>query len=118
MADNNTKGIQKVRSFYYKMTSQAKNFVVMIKLTITEASTQNFMFTTFLVSSLAFFKHGYPTQNMKTDNSEWRIVIWFSVLVCATWMELYELMVNTYTGKGPTQAAIKPSAPQYKREKI
>ena len=57
-----TKGIQKVRSFYYKMTSQAKNFVVMIKLTIIEVSTQNIMFTTFLVSSLGFYVciHMYP----------------------------------------------------------
>ena len=53
-----TKGIQKVRSFYYKMTSQLKNFAVMIKFTIIEVSTQNFMFTTFLVSSLEFFKRG------------------------------------------------------------
>ena len=32
-------------------------------------------------------------------------------------MELYELMINTYTGKGPSQVAIKRSAPRYKRER-
>ena len=31
-------------------------------------------------------------------------------------MELYELMVNIYTGKGPAQLALKRSAPRYKRE--
>ena len=32
-------------------------------------------------------------------------------------MEQYELMVNTYTGKGPAQVAIKRSASQYKRKR-
>ena len=32
-------------------------------------------------------------------------------------MELYELMVSTYTGKGPAQVAIKRSASRYKRER-
>ena len=32
-------------------------------------------------------------------------------------MELYELMVNTYTGKGPTQVAMKRSAPLDERKK-
>ena len=56
-----TKGIQKVRSFWGKMTSQTKKFVVMIKLTIIEVSTKNIMFNLFLVSFLEFFKHQYPT---------------------------------------------------------
>ena len=32
-------------------------------------------------------------------------------------MELYELMVNIYTGKGPAQVALKRSAPRYKRDR-
>ena len=32
-------------------------------------------------------------------------------------MEQYELMFNTYTGKGPAQVAIKRSASQYKRKR-
>ena len=79
-----TKGNPKVRGLYGKMTSQAKKFVVMMKLIIIIVNTKNIMFNSFLVSSLGFFKHGYPTQNMETGNSECRIVIWFSALVCAT----------------------------------
>ena len=44
------------------MTSQAKKFVVMMKLIIIIVNTKNIMFNSFLVSSLGFFKHGYPTQ--------------------------------------------------------
>ena len=79
-----TKGNPKVRGLYGKMTSQAKKFVVMMKLIIIIVNTENIMFNSFLVSSLGFFKHGYPTQNMETGNSECRIVIWFSALVCVT----------------------------------
>ena len=32
-------------------------------------------------------------------------------------MELYELMVNIYTGKGPAQIAQKRSFPRYKRDR-
>ena len=56
-----TKGIQKVHSFWGKMTSQTKKFVFMIKLTIIEVITKNIMFNLFLVSFLEFFKHQYPT---------------------------------------------------------
>ena len=52
-----------------------------MKLIIIIVNTENIMFYSFLVSSLGFFKHGYPTQNMETGNSEWRIVIWFSAFV-------------------------------------
>ena len=86
-------------------------------LIIIIVNTKNLMFNSVLVSSLEFFKDGYHTQNMETGNSEWRIVIWFSALVCAAWMELYELMVNIYTGKGPAQVALKRSAPRYKRDR-
>ena len=65
-----TKGIQKVRSFWGKMTSQTKKFVVMIKLTIIEVSTKNIMLNLFLVSFLEFCKHQYPTPNMETTNTE------------------------------------------------
>ena len=32
-------------------------------------------------------------------------------------MELYELMINTYTGKGPAHVATKRSSPRYERER-
>ena len=32
-------------------------------------------------------------------------------------MELYELMINTYTGKGPSHVAIKRSSPRYELER-
>ena len=32
-------------------------------------------------------------------------------------MELHELMINTYTGKGPAQVAIKQNATRHKRER-
>ena len=32
-------------------------------------------------------------------------------------MELYELMINTYTGKGPSHVAIKQSSPRYELER-
>ena len=65
-----TKGNPKVRGLYGKMTSQAKKFVVMIMLIIIIVNTKNLMFNSVLVSSLEFFKDGYPTQNMETGNSE------------------------------------------------
>ena len=47
------------------MTSQVKKFVVMIKLTTVIVSTKNIILSPFLVSSLEFFKQGYPAQNVK-----------------------------------------------------
>ena len=68
-----TKGNPKVRSPYDIMTSQAKNFVVRMKLIIVHVivNTNNIMFNSFLVSSLGFFKHGYPTPNM--ENGQFRM---------------------------------------------
>ena len=68
---NDTKGNPKVRSTYGKMTSQAKNFVVLMKLIFIIVNTKNSMFNSFLVSSLGFLKHGYPTPNM--ENGQFRM---------------------------------------------
>ena len=78
-----TKGNPKVRSPYGKMTPQAKNFVVVMKLIIIIVNTNNIMFNSFLVSSLGCFEDGYPTQNMENDTVN-DTVIWFSALVYAT----------------------------------